>query len=65
LPKIAKNHLNEHLKMTKGMTFASGNSENNKSMEIQINTQYSKNLHHKSMGKKVNINFINLILLFF
>jgi len=51
--------------MTKGMTFASGNSENNKSMEIQINTQYSKNLHHKSMGKKVNINFINLILLFF
>lgn len=43
-----------HLKMTKGGNFHSGNSENknNNSMEIQIDTQYSKK-NFKSMGKKV------------
>lgn len=42
--------------MTKG-NFISGNADNknNNSMEIQINTQYSKK-NVKSMGKKVKIN---------
>ena len=47
--------------MTKGGNFLPGNSENknNNSMEIQIDTQYSKK-NFKSMGKKVNYYFIQL-----
>jgi hypothetical protein len=57
LPKITKGagtindtHYN-HLKMTKHANFNLENKCNN-SMEIQINTQYSKQ-NIKSMGKKV------------
>ncbi len=53
-----------HLKMTKGGNFHSGNGENknNNSMEIQIDTQYSKK-NIKSMGKKVKI-FISMMITF-
>ncbi len=52
--------------MTKGGNFHSGNSENknNNSMEIQIDTQYSKK-NFKSMGKKVNFYSIQFNILFY
>jgi len=65
LPKIAKagaGTINDtqynHLKMTKHTNFVTGGVDNkcNNSMEIQINTQYSKQ-NIKSMGKKVNFLF--------
>ncbi len=71
LPKIAKagaGNINDtnynHLKMTKHANFINGGVENkcNNSMEIQINTQYSKQ-NIKSMGKKVLIPyFANLLI---
>lgn len=71
LPKINKvtgtindtHYNNAHLKMTKNANFISGNLENkcNNSMEIQINTQYSKQ-NIKSMGKKVK--YFNKIIIF-
>ncbi len=63
LPKIPKpgagtindSHYN-HLKMTKHANFNNGGENKcNNSMEIQINTQYSKQ-NIKSMGKKVSNN---------
>lgn len=72
LPKIPKpghgivndTHYN-HLKMTKHANFITGSTENkcNNSMEIQINTQYSKQ-NIKSMGKKV-INKVNINIILF
>lgn len=58
LPKINKgiNNTNDtqynHLKNTKHANFNNNDSKCNNSMEIQINTQYSKK-NAKSMGKKV------------
>lgn len=50
--------------MTKGGNFHSGNSENknNNSMEIQIDTQYSKK-NFKSMGKKVILFLLRFLLI--
>merc|ERR1712032_893180 len=59
LPKINKgiNNTNDtqynHLKMTKHANFNNNDSKCNNSMEIQINTQYSKK-NKNTMGKKMN-----------